>query len=68
MTASRVMSNRTNQRLEQEEASAREVEVLVSNESDERDELYEQLMQSLGSQATRAATPPPPAVLPSPQS
>eukprot|EP00971_Amphidinium_carterae_P306249 6086210-Amphidinium_carterae.2 len=58
MTASRVASNRTTQRLEQVEASAREVQVLVSRE---HDELYEQLMQALGSHSNQVAIPPPPA-------
>eukprot|EP00971_Amphidinium_carterae_P046231 909832-Amphidinium_carterae.3 len=56
MTVSRIASNRTTQRLEQVEASAREVEVLVSRE---RDELYEQLIQALGSHSNQVATPPP---------
>eukprot|EP00971_Amphidinium_carterae_P077028 1521954-Amphidinium_carterae.1 len=55
MAESRVITNRRTQRLEQVEASATQLETMVSRE---RDELYEQLMQALSSPANQTGAQP----------
>eukprot|EP00971_Amphidinium_carterae_P350619 6491649-Amphidinium_carterae.2 len=55
MAESRVITNRRTQRLEQVEASAQQLEVMVSRE---RDELYDQLMQTLSSHANQTGAQP----------
>eukprot|EP00971_Amphidinium_carterae_P006783 133793-Amphidinium_carterae.1 len=59
MTEARVATNRRTQRLEQVEASATQLETMVSRE---RDELYDQLMQALQNNPAGAQPPSAPAV------